>query len=171
MKAQEIALWSAGVATALGLGYLVYFDYKRRNDPAFRKHLKKQRKQAAKAAKEEEKKSEEATIKLIEKVIVSGAQETYPTTPQDREQFFMAQVSAGETLCAQGAVHYDEAVIPFYKALKVYPDPNELLMIYQKTIPQPVFEIVVKALAIEQQILQSSGAAAQPAEEPEIPIE
>lgn len=39
MKAQEIALWSAGVATALGLGYLVYFDYKRRNDPAFRKHL------------------------------------------------------------------------------------------------------------------------------------
>lgn len=46
-------------------------------------------------------------------------------------------------------MHYDEAVIPFYKALKVYPDPNELLMIYQKTIPQPVFEIVVKALAIE----------------------
>lgn len=43
---------------------------------------------------------------------MSGAQETYPTTPQDREQFFMAQVSAGETLCAQGT----NDSLPWYNA-------------------------------------------------------
>ena len=33
--------------------YAVYFDYKRRNDPQFRKQLKKESKRQARAAKEE----------------------------------------------------------------------------------------------------------------------
>lgn len=40
-------------------------------------------------------------------------------------------------------------MLPFYKALKVYPAPMELLMIYQKTIPEPVFKLVVNILQIE----------------------
>lgn len=48
-----------------------------------------------------------------------------------------------------GPSYYDEAVLPFYKALKVYPAPMELVMIYQKTIPEPVFTTITTILAIE----------------------
>lgn len=48
-----------------------------------------------------------------------------------------------------GPSYYDEAVLPFYKALKVYPAPMELVNIYQKTIPEPVFQTIVSILAIE----------------------
>lgn len=48
-----------------------------------------------------------------------------------------------------GPNHYDDAVLPFYKALKVYPAPMELVNIYQKTIPEPVFQTIVSILAIE----------------------
>ena len=48
-----------------------------------------------------------------------------------------------------GPSYYDDAVLPFYKALKVYPDPMELVKIYQKTIPEPVFQTIVSILAIE----------------------
>lgn len=48
-----------------------------------------------------------------------------------------------------GPDHYDEAVLPFYKALKVYPAPMELIMIYQKTIPDAVFQVIASIMAIE----------------------
>lgn len=39
MRPQTAALYTVGALTAFGLGYAVYFDYKRRNDPNFRKNL------------------------------------------------------------------------------------------------------------------------------------
>lgn len=51
-----------------------------------------------------------------------------------------------------GPSYYDEAVMPFYKALKVYPAPMELVTIYEKTIPGPVFQTIVSILTIEVRI-------------------
>ena len=48
-----------------------------------------------------------------------------------------------------GEAYYNEAVLPFYKALKVYPAPMELLGIYQKTIPEAVLQVIVNVLTIE----------------------
>ena len=48
-----------------------------------------------------------------------------------------------------GEAYYNDAVLPFYKALKVYPAPLELIMIYQKTVPEPVFQTVVQLMALE----------------------
>lgn len=48
-----------------------------------------------------------------------------------------------------GPEFYEQAVLPFYKALKVYPAPLELIMIYQKTVPEPVFQTVVQIMALE----------------------
>jgi import receptor subunit TOM20 len=48
-----------------------------------------------------------------------------------------------------GEAFYNDAVLPFYKAIKVYPAPKELINIYQQTLPQPVFETVINILAIE----------------------
>lgn len=33
------------------------------------------------------------------------------------------------------------AALSFYRALRVYPSPVELIMIYQKTVPEPVFKV------------------------------
>jgi import receptor subunit TOM20 len=48
-----------------------------------------------------------------------------------------------------GPDHYDSAILPFYMALKVYPAPQELLMIYQKTLPEPVFTTITTILLTE----------------------
>ena len=58
-------------------------------------------------------------------------------------------MSINLTLWSLGPQYYDEAILPFYKALKVYPAPMELIMIYQKTIPEPVFQMVINVMAVD----------------------
>ncbi|SAM06984.1 hypothetical protein [Absidia glauca] len=164
MKTQNVTLYAIGAAAVLGIGYLVYFDYKRQNDPNFKKQLKRERKKAAKIAKASEEEDKNAKIKLIETVITAAAHETYPKTPEDMEKYFMAQVAEGEGLCAKGEAFYNDAVLPFYKAIKVYPAPKELINIYQQTLPQPVFETVINILAIEQQAAEAQGSGDIPVE-------
>ncbi|KAI9025892.1 MAS20 protein import receptor-domain-containing protein [Phycomyces nitens] len=155
MKPQTIALATAGVAATAGIGYLVYFDYKRRNDPSLKKKLRRERKKAAKETKNAEEEAKANAIKLIEDVMAAVDKEVFPESPEEKEKYFMAQVAAGESLCNQGEAFYNDSVLPFYAALKVYPAPLELIMIYQKTIPEPVFQIVVSIMALEQQKRQN----------------
>ncbi|KAG2205121.1 MAS20 protein import receptor-domain-containing protein [Mucor mucedo] len=154
MKSSTIALIATGVVATAGLGYLVYFDSKRRSDPSFRKQLRRERKEAAKASKEAEENSKQTKLQLIENVIVACSKEALPSSPEQKEAYFMEHVAAGEGLCGQGPAFYDEAVLPFYKALKVYPAPMELLTIYEKTIPGPVFQTIVSILSIEQKAME-----------------
>lgn len=52
---------------------------------------------------------------------------------------------------------YVASAISFYKALKVYPAPQELLMIYQKTQPAAVFDLVMELISLE--INEATAAA------------
>ncbi|KAI8637230.1 mitochondrial outer membrane translocase complex, subunit Tom20 domain-containing protein [Parasitella parasitica] len=158
MKSSTIALIATGVIASAGLGYLVYFDSMRRNNPEFRKQLRRERKNAAKASQNAEKNEKESRLQLIENVIVECSKEELPTSAEAKEKYFMEQVAAGEALCGKGPAYYDEAVLPFYKALKVYPAPMELVMIYQKTIPEPVFSTITTILAIEQKAMEGQQA-------------
>ncbi|KAI8334581.1 MAS20 protein import receptor-domain-containing protein [Chlamydoabsidia padenii] len=150
LEKKQVALIAAGVAVTAGVGYLVYFDHKRRNDPKFRKQLKKERKKIAKKEKVEKEQADQGVKELIDQVMLLAGQETLPASPEEKEKYFMAQVAKGESLCAQGPTFYQDAVLPFYLALKVYPAPLELIMIYQKTIPEPIFQILVTIMAKEQ---------------------
>ena len=40
-----------------------------------------------------------------------------------------------------GPTSYLPSALAFYRALRVYPSPVELIMIYQKTVPQPIFNV------------------------------
>lgn len=40
-----------------------------------------------------------------------------------------------------------EAALCFYKALKVYPQPKDLISIYDKTVPKPVIDILAEMIA------------------------
>jgi len=47
----------------------------------------------------------------------------------------MTEVARGEQMCQDGSDPVDAALC-FYKALKVYPQPRELITIYDKTVPK-----------------------------------
>ena len=70
----------------------------------------------------------------------------------------MTQVGIGEQLAAQGPLFFPikrlflllsfvgpsfhlPAAMAFFRALKIYPNPVDLLGIYQKTIIEPVFKV------------------------------
>ena len=66
-----------------------------------------------------------------------------PTGVQEKEKFFMEQVATGEALFAQGPTLHVPSAIAFFRALKVYPAPVELVMIYQKAVPKEVFDLIM----------------------------
>lgn len=42
-----------------------------------------------------------------------------------------------------------EAALCFYKALKVYPQPKDLISIYDKTVPKDVLELLAEMVAMD----------------------
>lgn len=143
------ALTVASVAAAGVLAYAVYFDYNRRNSPEFRKQLKKkkvhQQKQAAKA-QEECKKNKMLEVKKA--LAEDLAKNPIPTDLAKKEEFFMEQVATGEQLANNPDTHI-EAALRFYKALAVYPNPTDIMGIYQKTVPEDVYELLVMMIAFQ----------------------
>ncbi|KAJ3754171.1 hypothetical protein EV360DRAFT_96701 [Lentinula raphanica] len=136
----------AGIAALSVVAYAVYFDYKRRNDVDFRKKLKKDKKRVDKSIA-----SSNASLppdsgvvgtEELREALEQVKAEQVPVSPEQKEAYFMTQVSAGEQLALQGPMFYLPAALSFYRALRVYPSPVELMMIYQKTVPEPVFKVL-----------------------------
>lgn len=86
--------------------------------------------------------------------------EQVPISPEQKEAYFMTQVASGEQLSLQGATILKPffvilpllgvgpmfslpAALAFYRALRVYPSPVELMVIYQKTVPEPIFKVTI----------------------------
>ncbi|KAG6813431.1 hypothetical protein H0H92_011128 [Tricholoma furcatifolium] len=136
--------------TILGgfVAYAVYFDHKRRSDPDFRKKLRKEKKRVDKSIaesqppKQESEDGEKLTAALRE-ALEQLKKEEPPATPQQKEAFFMEQVALGEQLAARGPALWIPAAMAFYRALKVYPAPMELLHIYQGTISEPIYKVLL----------------------------
>ncbi|KAF8914306.1 hypothetical protein CPB84DRAFT_79701 [Gymnopilus junonius] len=61
----------------------------------------------------------------------------------------MTQVSVGEQLAAQGPNFYLPAATAFFRALRVYPAPSDLIVIYEKTIIEPIFKLVVELTQLD----------------------
>lgn len=59
----------------------------------------------------------------------------------------MQSVQVGETLVAQGPQHYKTAAAAFYRGLKVYPNPAELLIIYRQAVPEQALDYVRQMVA------------------------
>ncbi|GAC97041.1 import receptor subunit tom-20 [Pseudozyma hubeiensis SY62] len=148
MKTSQIVLTSLSVLGVAGLGYAVYFDHRRRTDPAFRKSLRKESKKTSKADKKQAAKraqQEEGFIEeLLQEIRTPGV---FPSGVEEREQYFLKYVSLGEQLFAMGTDKYLDAAAAFFRALKVYPQPVELIMIYQKAVPKEVFDTIMKIVS------------------------
>ncbi|KAI9278673.1 hypothetical protein BDA99DRAFT_492839 [Phascolomyces articulosus] len=146
MKPKTFAMATTGVVIAASLVYVIYFDHKQRNDSELKKQLKRECKNVEKTAKP----TEIRKLKLINQVLVAVEKEPLPVTPEAKEKYYIEQLAFGERLCAAGEVFYDDAVLPFYKAFKAYPDPLELMKIYQKTLPEPIVQTIFQLNTLEQ---------------------
>ncbi|KAF8935956.1 MAS20 protein import receptor-domain-containing protein [Dissophora ornata] len=171
MKTSTIVAATVGVLAVATIGYAIYFDSKRRNDPEFRRKLKKERKRAQKLAKEEAKNLSSKSAQSVEEALASIKDEDFPTSMEEREKFCMEQLSAGESLFTLGPDNFGQAAICFYKALKVYPAPAELVMVYQKTIPPEVFTLVMGMLSKDVQSKQEKYYTVFPPKEMNVKVD
>ena len=130
-----VALATTGVVATGCLAYAFYFDYRRRNDADFRKQLKKQHKKVSKASEIEAKSAEKSQKEKIRRAVDEANEDGFPKDPEETEGYFMQEVAKGEGMCTDGSDPVDAALC-FYKALKVYPQPRELITIYDKTVPK-----------------------------------
>ncbi|KAJ3879541.1 hypothetical protein F5051DRAFT_198076 [Lentinula edodes] len=138
----------AGIAVLSIAAYAVYFDYKRRNDVEFRKKLKKEKKRVDKSiasSKASLPSSPDAVgVDELREALEQVKAEQVPISPEQKEAYFMTQVASGEQLSLQGPMFSLPAALAFYRALRVYPSPVELMVIYQKTVPEPIFKLVIE---------------------------
>ncbi|OCH90946.1 MAS20-domain-containing protein [Obba rivulosa] len=145
-RSSLVTLASVTVVTGI-VAYAVYFDYRRRNDVEFRKKLKKEKKKVDKHVAQAETEKQAASGVSAEELRAALAkirEEEHPISPGESEKHFMAQVGLGEQFVAQGEAFFMPAALSFFRALRVYPSPVELIMLYQQTLPEPVFKIVME---------------------------
>ncbi|KAI0700788.1 hypothetical protein BC835DRAFT_1404784 [Cytidiella melzeri] len=153
----------AAVTVVTGvIAYAAYFDYKRRNDADFRKKLRKDKKRIEKATA---KKPMNVSQDELRAAIAKIRAEEVPETPQDREAYFMHHVGLAEKLCMQGPESALIAAMSFFRGLRVYPSPVELLMIYQKTIPEEVFKAPTAKLQEDDEAPETSPERSGPPSE------
>ncbi|KAF2690413.1 protein import receptor MAS20 [Lentithecium fluviatile CBS 122367] len=160
LKPSTIAAISVGTIVTGVLAYAVYFDHRRRNDPEFRKALKRDSKKQARAAKEEAEAQGKEQKKAIRDAVARANEEGFPKDPEEVEAYFMQEVAQGEGMCQSGADSV-EAALCFYRALKVYPNPRELISIYDKTVPKPVLDILAEMIAVDTSIPVGSKTASE----------
>ncbi|CAH6718579.1 mitochondrial import receptor subunit Tom20p [[Candida] jaroonii] len=144
----KFTTFTAIAATAI-VGYAVYFDYNRRNNSSFRKSLKKKSLKHEKIAAKIEEDSKKSKLETIKKALIEDLEQNpIPTELSQKEEFFMKQVAAGEQLALQPTKKV-EAAICFYKALVVYPNPTDILGVYQKSVPEDIYEMVIMMIAVK----------------------
>lgn len=138
-----------GAVTALSAtGYAIYFDYQRRNNAGFRKGLKREMKKQAKVQKLEEEESKQKKLQEVGEALTKDlATDPLPSDPAEREASFAANVELGERLSMVPGKEL-EAACKFYKALSVYPNPADLLGIYQRSVPENIYEYIVLMIAV-----------------------
>lgn len=124
-----ISAAAAGIAGLCFVGYCFYFDRKRRSDPNFKSNLRKKRLMA--------KEQEQAA---------RASKSAFPdfTDQQAVQRFFLQEVQMGESYLEQGDV--EKGVEHLANAVVVCGQPTELLNVLQRTLPERVFELLIKKL-------------------------
>ncbi|KIW11822.1 hypothetical protein PV08_09095 [Exophiala spinifera] len=146
MKTSTIVSISVGTAVTGLIAYAAYFDYKRRNDPEFRKALKRESRRQARIAKEEAEIQGKRQREEVKLAVQEAIEEGFPTDVEEKEAFFMQQIAQGEALAGDGSDPVGAALC-FYKGLKVYPEPSSLIRIYDNTVPKEILEILAVMVA------------------------
>ncbi|KAK3391036.1 mitochondrial outer membrane translocase complex, subunit Tom20 domain-containing protein [Podospora didyma] len=143
-----VATATAAVLATGVLAYAVWFDYRRRTQPEFRRQLRRNERRQARVQKVEAQHSQQAQRQAIKRAVDDAKEEGFPTSSEEKEQYFLEQVQNGEILGADPANAID-AALAFYKALKVYPTPGDLISIYDNTVAKPILDVLAEMIAYD----------------------
>lgn len=80
--------------------YAVYFDHARRSKPEFRRQLRRNERQQARRAKEDAEAETHSKRQTIKQVVDEAKDEGFPTSVEEKEAYFLDQVTIGEQLGA-----------------------------------------------------------------------
>ncbi|KAL5594377.1 hypothetical protein BROUX41_001312 [Berkeleyomyces rouxiae] len=156
---------TAPAAAALSAAYVIYFDYMRRGSSEFRRSLRRNERRKARVEREKADADVFEKRQRVKIALMQALAQGFPTDVAQKEAYFMEHVSIGEQLSANPAQALD-AALAFYKALKVYPTPSDLIRIYDQTVPKHVLDILAEIIALDGGLSSSSlfgpgpGAAA-----------
>ncbi|WVQ81828.1 hypothetical protein IAT38_003955 [Cryptococcus sp. DSM 104549] len=144
----RIAGLTAAVAVTGLLGYAVYFDYMRRNSTEFRRGLRRQEKKLVAAAEAQAQAKKEANAKALKDGLIAINSEPVPTNPDQIEAYFAEQASEGEKFATMGPDFYVPSALCFFRALRVYHSPGQLLEAYQRIVPGPILALILELIKI-----------------------
>lgn len=111
----------------------MWFDYRRRTQAEFRRDLRRSERRVARQEKEAAQADAVAHRQRIKAAVDEAKAEGFPTGSDEKEAYFLEQVQAGEILGSDPTKLFD-AALAFYKALKVYPTPGDLITVYDRTV-------------------------------------
>ncbi|XP_004426256.1 PREDICTED: TOMM20-like protein 1 [Ceratotherium simum simum] len=123
-----LAALAAGGAVAF-LAYCVYFDRKRRCDPAFRRRLRDKRR-----------------ARQQQQAGGRGAQLWDPAKNEKLRERFLQEVRMGELWLSRG--EHRMGVEHLSNALLVCGQPQELLKVFKHTLPPKVFEMLLHKIPL-----------------------
>ncbi|CAK7218489.1 mitochondrial import receptor subunit tom20 [Sporothrix curviconia] len=152
MSQQSIIATASIAAVATGIvAYALYFDHRRRTQPEFRRDLRRNERRQARAEKEL---AQQETVKqreVIKLAVELAKAEGFPSSVEEKEAFFLDQVSKGEAL-GNDPTKTIESALHFYKALKVYPTPGDLIRIYDQTVSKPILDVLAEMIAVDSEL-------------------
>ncbi|XP_023017849.1 mitochondrial import receptor subunit TOM20 homolog B [Leptinotarsa decemlineata] len=142
----------AGVSATLFIGYCIYFDKQRHNDPDFKKKLR-QRRRARKAT------------------AASGkpASTVFPDMKDHEavQKFFLQEIQLGEELLAAGDL--EDGVDHLGNAVAVCGQPNDLLQVLQQTLQPNVFHLLIQRLpAVAPRLMKAQSAPSASLQEDDV---
>lgn len=139
----------------------MYFDYRRRSYAEFRRDLRRNERRQVRAERDEAEASTRAQRDAIKIRVDETKAEGFPAGVEEREAYFNEQVMSGEMLSSDRTSNLPrqiaslfpaslklkrcrnataskavESALAFYKGLKVYPAPGDLIKIYDSTVPK-----------------------------------
>ncbi|KAF3767763.1 protein import receptor MAS20, partial [Cryphonectria parasitica EP155] len=158
-SSQQTALIATATAAAVATGllaYAVYFDHARRSKPEFRRQLRRNDRRQARQAKVEAEVENLHQREAIKQAVDEAKEEGFPTSVEEKEAYFLDQVTMGEQLGSDPSRAID-AALAFYKGLKVYPQPGDLIGIYDKTVPKPILDLLAEMIAYDGSLRLDSG--------------
>ncbi|CAF0729969.1 unnamed protein product [Adineta ricciae] len=151
MNTTSKTLWPLVAAVGLGVsfvGYCVYFDRKRRNAPDFSEKLKAKRRK------------QKQTVDISQSHVNTS-------DPDEMRRYFLEQIQQGEDCLSRGDLN--NGVDHLAKAVAVCSQPQNLMALFQQTLPPELFqEIIIRLPRIAQTMNSSSMGGGAIITEPDL---
>ncbi|GMS95891.1 hypothetical protein PENTCL1PPCAC_18066, partial [Pristionchus entomophagus] len=137
----------ASVAGAAFVGFAIYYDSKRRSAPDYKDKIRQKRREKAAARSGARSGANMGNIDVPN-----------PLNPTDMQSFFLQEVQLGEELMAAG--NLEEGAEHIANAVIICGQGNQLLSIFQQTLPPDHFALVLEKLPSAKQRLSDRFASA-----------